>query len=145
MIKWARHAAWLNATPQSKGAGGKIVREDKTRLETLSAQGSQQVNMPPLDRLGYVADLASEIGIARANPVDWSEIEAYDRMTGCGLTPWEAKTIRKMSLAYVDQSIKSIEPHCLPPHYTDNRTEAERRQQVDESIRRVFGNRSKRK
>lgn len=101
--------------------------------------------MPPLDGLGYIADMASEVGIARQTPVDWSEIEAYNRLSGVGITPWEARVIRKMSLAYVDQAIKSVEPHCLPPHYTDNRTDEERRQQVDQSIRRVFGARGKRK
>ena len=130
--------------PQSTG-GGTNVRENKTRLEKLKAQDSQQINMPTLGEVAYVADFASDIGIARAEPVGWVEIAAYESLIGCKLTPWESRTIRKMSLAYVDQAYKSIESSCLPPHYTDNRTDAERRAQVDESIRRVFDGRRKKK
>ena len=47
-------------------------------------------------------------------PFTWSEIEAYDRMTGANLSPVEAHCLMDMSRAYVrgfsDTRPLSIEP-----------------------------------
>lgn len=35
------------------------------------------------------------------NPISWNEIDAFNRLNGLRLTPWEAETLRRMDMAYL--------------------------------------------
>ena len=93
--------------------------------------------MPDLGDVEYMAEIANDVGIARQNPVDWVEIRAFTEATGIYLTAWEAKWLRQMSVAYVNQAFKSTDPACLPPTFTDNRTAEERNNEVAATFRRI--------
>ena len=66
----------------------------------------------------YLIGWLLEIGIAMYSgmgvaPITYSEIYAW--ADGIELTPWEAKTIREMSVEYVSYSQKASESNCPPP------------------------------
>lgn len=42
-------------------------------------------------------------GFAGPEPLAWGEIESFARMAGVPLEPWEARGLRELSEAFVDQ------------------------------------------
>lgn len=100
-------------------------------------------NLPSLDDLSYMAGIAEDVGIAGKEPIQWSEIYSYIQCSGVELTPWESDTLRKMSQAYLMQSIKSQDPKCLSPVFTASKTTDQTRSHVDASIRKALLGRSK--
>lgn len=100
-------------------------------------------NLPRLGDLSYMAMLAEEIGIARSEPISWMEISGYCQATGRELTKWEAETLRKMSVSYGIQAVKSQNPKCLAPTFTASKPTEQTRSEVDSKIRNALSKRSK--
>jgi hypothetical protein len=77
----------------------------------------QAVAMPPLDAK-YLADWWLEIGPAGAggeSPIGWSDLAAWQGLTGIELDPWEARTLRRMSQSYLAEGARARQPGCPPP------------------------------
>lgn len=58
------------------------------------------------EELAYLWLVWRELNAARscgmaANPISWTEIEAYQRVTGEPLSAWEARVIRTVDNAYM--------------------------------------------
>ena len=69
----------------------------------------------------HVTDWLLEIGPTSISgmgeaPVSWETIDAWQRLTGIELDPWEARTIRRLSSAYVGQRYEARKPNCPPPY-----------------------------
>lgn len=55
-------------------------------------------------------------GYASAEPLPWSEINAYQLATGIKLDTFEAETVRVLSEVWADQVSKSRDWNCEPPY-----------------------------
>jgi len=99
-------------------------------------------NLPDLEELSYIADIAQDLGIARKDAISWQEIAAYSECSGINLTRWESSILRKMSQAYIDQAIKSQDPKCLAPAFFSSKTIEQTREDVDKNIRRTLSARA---
>jgi hypothetical protein len=58
------------------------------------------------EQLGYIWLVWNELHAARssgfaANPISWTEIEAYQRVVGEPLLAWEARAVRSVDNAYM--------------------------------------------
>ncbi|WP_082452791.1 hypothetical protein [Sphingomonas sp. Leaf208] len=89
--------------------------------------------MPPLP-LPHLIERWTEIGMTGSNgmsatPLSWTEIAAWQANTCIRLSPWEARIIRALSLAYVGQSRDSEEETCPSP-WRGAVTEAEKAAEV---------------
>jgi len=69
-------------------------------------------------------------------PVSWIEINAWCERTGIELDPWEARTIRALSTAYVAQAHKSRKPDCPSPLDEERKVAADRASGSTRSSRR---------
>ncbi len=50
-----------------------------------------------------------------AGPVSWSQIDAWQRLTGVPIAPWEARLLRRLSLAYLAEGRQAEAETCPPP------------------------------
>jgi hypothetical protein len=50
-------------------------------------------------------------------PLSWSEIKAWQDLTGTDVEFWEAQLIRNLSVAYVAQYNLARDMNCAPPWY----------------------------
>jgi len=57
-----------------------------------------------------LANGAGEVQVTHA------EIQAWQANMGVELLPWEVSLIRRLSLAFVQQSAISRDPYCKPPY-----------------------------
>jgi broad specificity phosphatase PhoE len=68
----------------------------------------------------YLVDWFFEIGPSSPGgmagaTLTWSEMEAWQRLTGISLEAWEARTIREMSRAFLKQQHDSRKANCPAP------------------------------
>lgn len=105
MTLFARHYAWLHSKPS---------KQSITRFKQLSSDElkSPLLEMPKIEFGQYLLDYAFEIGPSKANGegpavIDWSDIYAWQQLTGFVLTLWESLVIREISKAFVSQYYQS--------------------------------------
>lgn len=89
--------------------------------------------MPPVD-LPHVIERWTEVGLTGSNgmaatPLSWGEINEWQRATSIRISPWEARLIRSLSIAYIAQSRLSEDEACPPP-WRGEITEAEKQREV---------------
>ena len=68
--------------------------------------------MPPVEGAGHLAEYLFELGPTMAagmgaGPVTHQEIRAWQLNAGIELTPWESRTIRRLSSDYLDELRKA--------------------------------------
>ncbi|MDR7331766.1 hypothetical protein [Roseateles asaccharophilus] len=90
-----------------------------TRAEKAKAEGMPLL-LPPAGDAAYLVAHLFEVG-----PLGWAgmgevpishvDIQAWQANMGIELEAWEARALRRMSGAYVDQLAKSREPACVAP------------------------------
>lgn len=91
----------------------------------------------------YLTDWLFEIGPTSINgmgegPIGWQDLTAWESLTGIELDAWEAKTLRRLSLAYLGQKIESREPDCPAPYIGLDDSNRER---VSRKVGAIFGGR----
>lgn len=85
---------------------GKEKRSTKTRREILKREG-HEITMPQCTA-GYVLNLLFEMGLTMGDrAITHGEIQSYQHNTGVRLSPWECKTIKKLSDMYLIESHKA--------------------------------------
>lgn len=124
MAIYVRHAAWLDAIPEQEGKGS-FPTNKVSRRKAMEARGSP-IEMPPLDCGEYLLTHLYDLGPVVAagmgtGPVTYSEIEAWQRVSGITLLPWEAALIRRLSGEYAAESNAATKPD-RPPPYKDGRS-----------------------
>lgn len=53
------------------------------------------------------------------HPLSWAEIDAFSRISGHNLEPWEARQLRVCSVAYVQGYHLGQQPMKVSPAYAD--------------------------
>lgn len=113
--------AWLNATPKPPPGSKRAQTVDQmpliSRIDKLK-RDKITPGMPP-NPMPHIITRLVEIGLTEANgmgasPLSWREINEWQRATGVVLSPWEARLIRSLSLAYLSEGRKA-ESETYPP------------------------------
>lgn len=105
-----RQLAWYGAVPHK----AKQSRGQKAEAEGMPLQ------LPPAGDAAHLVGHLFEVGpLAWAGmgevPISHGDIAAWQANTGIELQAWEARALRRLSAAYVDQLGKSREPACNAP------------------------------
>lgn len=84
----------------------------------MQAEGIEH-ELPPCDA-AYLADYLWEIGPSLpagmgAGPITHSEIASWQHNTGIELNSWESRTLRKLSITYLNESHKAKDRKCPAP------------------------------
>lgn len=132
-----QQVAWLNAIPND--AKGK--RADKSRLQARRERGDA-IPLPEV-AFTYLTDWLFEIGPVVSGgmgdgPVGYRDIAAWQDITGVIVQPWEARTIRRLSQAYL-AGLRKAEAHDCPMPYVGAADVADARESIDNKIRAAFG------
>lgn len=113
-----RQLAWLQAVPEAPD-GSKAKKDERTRLARLQAE-EIEVELPGATLqylLGYLYEMGPGMAGAMGEvPLSHGEIESWQRNTGIRLTPWEARTIRRLSIAHVEEAY-AARKHDAPAPY----------------------------
>jgi hypothetical protein len=85
-----------------------VQRREKLRIE----EQIDDPEMPPCE-VPYLLDYFFELGPVMAagmgnGPVTHEEIQAWQRNTGIELNAWEARMLRQMSVAYLNESQNTV-------------------------------------
>lgn len=114
---YVRQLAWLNTAPKPKSRALDGARPD-SRGKAMAAKG-MALPLPPcpapfliehLMELGPV--VAAGMGAA---PIGWSDIVAWQGVTGIALPPWQARLIRQLSCDYLAMCREAEAPECPAP------------------------------
>lgn len=109
---------WLHAVPERKPIKGSAPPSGPrlTRLQRMQADGVKHIALPPVPpEAAYLFDCLLEVGPASVNgmadaPVSWDELRTWQQMVGIELSPWEARTVRQLSRAYVAERTAATDP-----------------------------------
>lgn len=78
-------------------------------------------------------------GGAGFSVLNWSEIDAYSRVTKSQLTPWEAQTLRIMSSCYIGEYQKASDDANRPAPYCSDEVNLEAlRSNVAQAFKAMF-------
>lgn len=114
--------AWLNAVPKpderSKAADPKFERTRISRNDRMK-RDKIPILMPP-NPLPSVIQWLIELGVTEAAgtgsaPLSWQSMDAWQRITGVTLPPWEARLIRALSVEYLAEGRRAESENCPPP------------------------------
>lgn len=77
-------------------------------------------DMPPIEAPRYLLSYFYEVGPTMSGamgsaPLTFGEIDAWCNRTGIDLQPWEARGLRRLSIAYLNESRKAEKRDCQPP------------------------------
>lgn len=114
--------AWLHATPKPDPATRRGKTEpEEPRLSRIDDMTRHKipVQMPP-NPAPHITDRLLEIGLTEAAgmgaaPLSWREIDAWCSRTAVDLDPWEARLLRKLSVAYLAEGRKAESENAPPP------------------------------
>ncbi len=118
---YARHLAWLHATPKPPEGSKRAARatyKPVTRLATMTGRKITPA-MPP-NRMPHIITRWIEIGMTAGGgmapaALSWLEINEWQKATCVTLSPWEARTIHALSVAYIAEGRRAEEETCPPP------------------------------
>jgi len=111
-----RQLAWYAARPITSNG-----KREHSRAEQINKMGGSVDDMPDAGCLSYLVEYLSDIGECSMSggtmvANSWGELSSWAKLSGISLTPFEARHMRALSLAYVDQYYKSELIDCPPPH-----------------------------
>lgn len=136
-----RQLAWLNAVPERPGR--RISGEQRvSRLEALRAE-DKLPDLPGTDAfylVQYLLDLGPTVASGMgAAPVGYVEIDAWQRALGIELAPWEAQTLRALSVEYLAMSHRASAHDCAAPYVEGSLISAARRREVANKLDALLG------
>lgn len=131
----------MNTAPEIKHSGKGEKPKPLTRLEQMKQRGTEAI-WPPLP-VEYIVDWLFEIGPSIAGsmgeaPIGWPDIAAWQELTGIEPDAWEARTLRRLSKAYVAQRHRSEDPKCPEPRLDESEALKARRKDVAERLEAAF-------
>lgn len=80
--------------------------------------------------------------------ISWEAMDAWCNRTGVDLDPWECRTLRKLSQAFINQRHDAKKPDCPAPYSIEAIEAQQAEDRVTEQFRQMklaFANRAKRK
>jgi hypothetical protein len=94
-------------------------KDERRRGQRREAVGLS-VELPPVEAGHHLVECLWEIGPSMPTgmgnaPVTFTEMQAWQQQTGSVLDAWEARTLRRMSVAYVTQAHEAAAPDCPAP------------------------------
>ena len=136
---------WLDARPKpvkspKKSKASPDDPPSVTRREKLLADGA---DLPALDPgpAAYLLEFLYELGPMHFSsmgevPIGYEQIDAWERVTGVDLSPWEASTLRKLSIAYAVEKSAGANPLAAAPGgvYESPEDAVERRERVSQGL-----------
>lgn len=84
------------------------------------------MDFPPLSSYErWLVDLTQDVGLSSGEGAvtPWAEIESYLNLSGLELTMWEIKTIRFLSVIYVNGLYEFADEKAAPPFETESTQE----------------------
>jgi hypothetical protein len=96
--------------------------------------------MPPVLGGAYLIEILFEVGPAKPTgmgsnaAIDEVDLAAWMSNQGVTLTPWEAKTVRKLSREYAAMLSEAVEPNTPPPWVDPAIMTAERRENISNAM-----------
>lgn len=86
--------------------------------------------MPPAGAAGHLLAHFWAVGPTIGDgAITSSELRDYQDNMGISLTPWECKTLRQLSIVYLNESYRATKPDCPPPF--EESTDAARLKRVE--------------
>ena len=79
--------------------------------------------LPDTENSGYLLDTMHKIGAYKTSgmggisPIDWLDIDAFNRVMSFEIEPWEAETIMQLSRKYVDGHQGGQQPNGIAPYF----------------------------
>lgn len=136
-----RQRAWLTTTPDRR-EGEPEGGERLCRLDQLE-RDDMPVLVPP-NAAPHLTEWLYDIGPTVDGAMGeaafgWADMEAWQRLTGIALLPWEARILRRLSREFAAQRSRSRDPDCPPPYDGKSREEAvARRDRVTAQFARMM-------
>lgn len=111
--------AWLNAVPDVPQPKNMPAREAKSRQQVLQDVGIEP-EMPDLVWGRHLVDYLLEVGPVMAAgmgsaPITFTELANWQAQLGLRLSPWEVRTLRRLSLEYNSESQLATKPDREAP------------------------------
>jgi hypothetical protein len=110
--------AWLHAAPEKPNKKGPGVPR-LTTLTTKAKLGGEApgLEMPPVDAGNHLLKHLFDVGPSSGGEVlTYTEIANWIALTGNVLTAWEAETLRKLSVAYLNERDLAKDPERPAPY-----------------------------
>jgi len=127
--------AWLSAVED----GAK-----KSRRNVLIDRG-MLIKMPPVESCGYILDWWHELGLSTSGvngpePLPFTELESWARVSGVELEPWEMGMVSKLSQQFCRQFHLSKEKNCESPYLAEVSADEMTaiRENAEDKIRSLF-------
>lgn len=106
-----QHGAWLGAVPDpppsAKKAKSPAPPSTKTRLQRLKDAARDedfQPEMPDPGSAQYLLDHFWTVGPSQGDEaISSGELAAYQRNMGISLSPWECRTLRRLSIDFINE------------------------------------------
>lgn len=148
-----RTLAWLSATLKPSNPSKKPRRSEEqplTRRQKLAEEGRTH-DVPDAGPAAYLLEYLWDFGPAEHNgmglvPIGYSQINAWQQVTGLQLSPWESATLRQLSCSYCAELATATDPMAAAPgsaHETPEQA-AERRGRVSGALSSMLRRRAKR-
>lgn len=142
---FVRQLAWLHAVPEqpTRKVSDKRREARKSRWEQMQKDGIA-ADLPDAGAAEYLIGYLFEVGPAMQGGmasavVTYEEMRAWMRTAGVELSPWEARTLRRLSNTYVAESHLATAPSCPPPFSGTAAISSERRAIVAKKLEAYFG------
>ena len=142
MALYVRQSAWLDAIPQSEGKKDLPANTVSRRDAALDKGGS--IEMPELECGDYLIKHLFDVGPTLAggmgnSPITYSEIEAWQRITGIELLPWEAGLLRRLSAEYLAESSAATKHDRPAPFGRPVSVRRSTQKEIDRKLDSFFG------
>lgn len=115
-----QHGAWLGAVPEpaptAKKAKNPAPPPTKTRLQRLKDAAGDELFEPEMPDPGaaqYLLDHFWTVGPSQGDEaISSGELESYQRIMGIALSPWECRTLRRLSIDFINERQRATAHGC---------------------------------
>lgn len=117
-----RALAWWRATPEPAETS-RAKADKKKRVSRIrdAEERGLEIFLPDVEPdVLYLVDTLLDAGPTSAAgmgfvPVTWTDLEAWSRVTGIELLPWEARLVRQLSAEWLAETDRSRSAKAPPP------------------------------
>lgn len=136
---WVRQMAWLSAVPEKTNPKDK--REPVSRIDAMKARAEDPL-LPP-NPASYLTDWLFEIGPTMptgmgAVPITFGDMIDWQAVVGVEILPWEARVLRRLSIAYVNESYRATKADCPLPYTGTSEEVVSNRDKVSRQLSAMF-------